>query len=53
MGKNTTRFTNKEEKMIETHVTRGKLGLITFCLAGLMTGHASAGELPRTAHSGQ
>lgn len=33
--------------MIESHVTGAKLGLIAFCLAGLMAGHASAGELPK------
>jgi uncharacterized protein GlcG (DUF336 family) len=47
MRKNTKDSTNKEEKMIERHVTRAMLGPITFCLAGLITGHASATELPK------
>jgi uncharacterized protein GlcG (DUF336 family) len=34
-----------EEQMIEAQVTYTKLGLITFCLAGLMTSHVSAAEL--------
>ncbi len=33
--------------MMETQDTRVKLGLLTFCLAGLMIGHASAAELPK------
>ncbi|MEX2492478.1 MAG: heme-binding protein [Nitrospirales bacterium] len=33
--------------MIAAHVTRAKFGLIAFCLAGLMGGHVSAGELPK------
>jgi uncharacterized protein GlcG (DUF336 family) len=48
MRKNATIFTSKkEEQMIEAHVTGAKLGLIGFCLAGLMAGHVSAGELPK------
>jgi uncharacterized protein GlcG (DUF336 family) len=47
MPKTLTLSTNMEETMIETHVTRTKVGLIAFCLAGLMAGHASATELPK------